>query len=125
MFLPSLRSGKAAADARRLVAQSARVRLKVADRGGLMAVHILNCAPMSPWFPRWHIGGTCLLVETDRGLVLVDTGLGLHDYSNPTWMVRFFRLDFGVHADPENTAVRQLARLRSPPEALQHIVMTS
>jgi glyoxylase-like metal-dependent hydrolase (beta-lactamase superfamily II) len=65
-----------------------------------------------------------MLVETDKGPVLVDTGLGLHDYSNPTWMVRFFSLALRVHADPENTAVRQLARLGYPPEAVRHIVMT-
>jgi glyoxylase-like metal-dependent hydrolase (beta-lactamase superfamily II) len=89
-----------------------------------MAIHILNCAPMSPWFPRWHIGGTSLLAETDQGPVLVDTGLGLHDYSRPTPMVRFFGLDFGIQNDPESAAVRQVARLGYAPEAVRHIVMT-
>ena len=89
-----------------------------------MAIRILDCARMSPWFPRWHIGGTCLLVDTDKGPVLVDTGLGLHDYTNPTLMVRFFSRDFGVHNDPERAAVRQVAQLGYPPESVQHIVMT-
>jgi glyoxylase-like metal-dependent hydrolase (beta-lactamase superfamily II) len=89
-----------------------------------MAIRILNCAPMSPWFPRWRVGGTCLLVETEEGLVLVDTGVGLHDYSNPTLMVRFFRLGFGIHCQPDRAAVRQVARLGYAPEAVQHIVMT-
>jgi glyoxylase-like metal-dependent hydrolase (beta-lactamase superfamily II) len=89
-----------------------------------MAIHILDCAPMSPWFPRWQIGGTCLLVETGQGLVLVDTGLGLHDYSSPSAIVRFFKLDFGVHNDPENTAIRQIARLGYSPKDVQHLVMT-
>lgn len=30
-----------------------------------MGIQILNCASMSPWWPRWHIGGVCLLVDTD------------------------------------------------------------
>ena len=89
-----------------------------------MTIRILDCATMSPWFPRWHVGGTCLLVETNQGLVLVDTGLGLHDYSNPSPLVRFLKLDFGVHNDPENTAIRQIACLGYPPEAVRHIVMT-
>ena len=89
-----------------------------------MSILILDCAPMSPWFPHWHIGGTCLLVETDQGLVLVDTGLGLHDYFNPTRMVRFFQLDFGIHKDPQNSAVRQIARLGYSPQDVQHIVLT-
>jgi glyoxylase-like metal-dependent hydrolase (beta-lactamase superfamily II) len=89
-----------------------------------MPILILDCAPMSPWFPPWHIGGTCLLVKTNQGLVLVDTGLGLHDYLNPSPMVRFFKLDFGVHNDPENAAVSQIARLGYSPQDVQHIVLT-
>ena len=47
-----------------------------------MPIHTLNCASMSPWWPRWHVGGYCLLVETNQGPVLVDTGLGLHDHES-------------------------------------------
>jgi hypothetical protein len=56
----------------------------------------LNCATMKPWFPRWKLETPCLLVETDQGLVLVDTGLGLYDYERPSGIVRFFRSDFGI-----------------------------
>jgi glyoxylase-like metal-dependent hydrolase (beta-lactamase superfamily II) len=79
---------------------------------------------MSPWFPRWQIGGTCLLVETDKGLALVDTGLGLHDYSNPSSIVRFFTNDFGIDNNPENTAIRQITRLGYSPKDVHDIVMT-
>ena len=89
-----------------------------------MPICILHCAPMSPWFPRWHLGAPCLLVDTDRGLVLVDTGLGLHDYVTPSLVVRFFRLDLGIVDNPEYAAVRQLDRLGYSPETVQHIVMT-
>jgi glyoxylase-like metal-dependent hydrolase (beta-lactamase superfamily II) len=89
-----------------------------------MAIRILDCAPMSPWFPRWHIGGTCLLIDTDKGLVLVDTGLGLHDYANPTTKVKLFRFDFGSHNDPETTAVRQIERLGHSPQSVPHLIMT-
>lgn len=89
-----------------------------------MTIRILNCAPMSPWFPRWHVGGTSLLVQTNDGLVLVDTGLGLHDYFNPSRMVRFFRSDFGIRNDPESAAIRQIARLGYAAEDVRHIVMT-
>jgi glyoxylase-like metal-dependent hydrolase (beta-lactamase superfamily II) len=89
-----------------------------------MTIRILDCAPMSPWFPRWHLGGTCLMVDTDQGLVLVDTGLGLHDYNSPSRTVRFFQLDFGIHKNPESTAVRQIAQLGYSPNDVQHIIMT-
>jgi glyoxylase-like metal-dependent hydrolase (beta-lactamase superfamily II) len=89
-----------------------------------VTIRVLDCAPMSPWFPRWHIGGTCLLVDTDKGPVLVDTGLGLHDYYTPTLKVRLFRLDFGSHQDPDSTAVRQIARLGLSARDVRHIIMT-
>jgi len=89
-----------------------------------MGIRTLDCAPMSPWFPRWHLGGTCLLIDTDKGPVLVDTGLGLHDYFAPSFKVRLFRLDFGSHQDPDSTAVRRLERLGVKRDDLRHIVMT-
>jgi glyoxylase-like metal-dependent hydrolase (beta-lactamase superfamily II) len=89
-----------------------------------MSIRFLNCASMSPWFPRWHLGGVVLLVETDQGPILVDTGLGLHDHESPSRLVRFWNLDFGFHHAPEETAVRQVARLGCPPENIRHIVLT-
>jgi hypothetical protein len=90
----------------------------------VMAIQILNCASMSPWWPRWHIGGVCLLVDTDQGPVLVDTGLGLHDHEDPSRLVRFFRMDLGILYAPDETAVRQVAARGIQPEAVHHIVLT-
>jgi len=89
-----------------------------------VAIRILDCAPMHPCFPRWRLGAPCLLVDTDQGPILVDTGLGLHDFIRPSPMVRFFRWDFGVGRDPGCTAVKQLARMGLDPIAVQHIVLT-
>lgn len=80
-----------------------------------MAIRILSCAPMHPWFPRWRLGAPCLLVDMDPGPVLVDTGLGLHDFIRPSPRVRFFRWDFGIGRDPGCTAVKQLARMGLDP----------
>ncbi len=79
---------------------------------------------MLPWFPRWHIGTPCLLVETEQGPVLVDTGLGVHDYVRPSRLVRFFASSLRVARNPELAAVCQIAALGYAPEAVQHIVMT-
>ena len=89
-----------------------------------MTIQILNCAPMSPWFPLWQVGAPCLLIETDQGLAFVDTGLGLHDYEHPSHIVRFFQFVFGIANDPNSTAVRQLRRLEYDPQEVQHIIMT-
>jgi glyoxylase-like metal-dependent hydrolase (beta-lactamase superfamily II) len=89
-----------------------------------MTIHILNCVSMSPWWPRWHLGGVCLLVETDEGPVLVDTGLGLHDYAHPSRLVRFYIADTGIHMDPERSAVRQVVKYGWQPEKVGNIVLT-
>jgi glyoxylase-like metal-dependent hydrolase (beta-lactamase superfamily II) len=89
-----------------------------------MTIRTLDCAPMSPWFPRRHLGALCLLVDTDRGLVFVDTGLGLHDYVAPAPLVRLFRLALRILLDPKHAAPRQLSRLGQRPEVVQQILMT-
>ena len=58
-----------------------------------MRVHHLNCISTCPLGGRIMDGQSvrargrltnhCLLVETDAGLVLVDTGLGLRDVADP------------------------------------------
>jgi glyoxylase-like metal-dependent hydrolase (beta-lactamase superfamily II) len=89
-----------------------------------VTIHIINGVSMSPWWPRWHLGGVCLLVETDEGPVLVDTGLGLHDYAHPSALVRFYIADTGIHMDPETAIVRQVARFGWQPGDVCHIVLT-
>jgi glyoxylase-like metal-dependent hydrolase (beta-lactamase superfamily II) len=67
----------------------------------------------------------CLLIETDDGLVLVDSGLGLTDIRDPIGSLspRFKRLTRPV-LDPDETAVRQVARLGYQPTDVRHIVLT-
>jgi aminoglycoside 6-adenylyltransferase len=65
-----------------------------------LSIRILNCAAMSPWFPRWRLGVPCLLVETDQGCVLVDTGLGLHDYQRPSKAERPSTTFHSAQGDP-------------------------
>ncbi len=89
-----------------------------------MAVRFLNCASMQPWWPHWKVGGLCLLVDTDQGPVLVDTGLGLHDHENPTRLVKFFRMDFGIPYAPEECAVQQLSNLGIYPQDIKNIILT-
>jgi len=89
-----------------------------------MAVRFLNCASMHPWWPRWQVGGMCLLVDTEQGPVLVDTGLGLHDHETPSPMVKFFRADFGIPFAPQECAVRQVENLGIHPREVGNIILT-
>jgi hypothetical protein len=62
---------------------------------GRMRIHHLNCISTCPLgghlmdgrtpgvLTRGQLACHCLLLETDQGLVLVDTGLGLGDVAHP------------------------------------------
>lgn len=98
----------------------------------MLRVHHLDCATMCTLAPRLvvgpgHPGLVChvLLVETEAGLVLVDTGLGTADVRAPverlgrsfTWMVR-------PRLDEAQTALRQVERLGFTAADVRHIVLT-
>jgi len=102
-----------------------------------MRVHHLDCVSMCPRGGRLMDGGSgsitdrahltchCLLVETDEGLVLVDTGFGLHDVANPrTRLSRTFLALLGPDLRQELTAVRQIERLGFSARDVRHIVLT-
>jgi len=69
-------------------------------------------------------GTLCLLIETNDGPVLVDTGLGLQDYSNPTWFTNFFRIITVMPFNSQEAAVHQVRRLGFKPEDIRHIILT-
>jgi len=100
-----------------------------------MFVHHLNCGTMRP-LGAVFVNGTgsmfsrgrgvihCLLVETDDGLVLVDTGWGTGDVVHPTPVVRGFTALIGTPRDIEETAARQVVRLGYALSDVQHVVLT-
>lgn len=90
-----------------------------------MSIHLLNCFTCNARFSgKMKTGTLCLLIETNRGLVLVDTGLGLQDYSNPTWFTQLFRLLTIMPFDPKEAAVNQVKSLGCRPEDVKHIILT-
>lgn len=96
-----------------------------------MKIHHLNCGSVrtveatydGP--PAAHAVNHCLLAETDDGLVLVETGLGLGDVRDPAGTLG---ADWVAMAEPvldeEETAVRQVARLGYAPEDVRHVIVT-
>ena len=101
-----------------------------------MRIHHLNCGTMCPYGgqlmgrPEPGLGPAplachCLLLETDRGLVLVDTGLGLRDCEAPVpRLSKFFMALLRPRLDPAETAVRQIQRLGFDPRDVRDIVLT-
>lgn len=101
-----------------------------------MRVHHLNCGTLCPaggarfvlgeggFFSRARMVCHCLLIETDDGLVLVDTGLGLKDIEDTTRLgARFLRRN-SPRLDPRETAVAQVERLGFKREDVRHIIPT-
>ena len=89
-----------------------------------MKIHHLNCGSMTAPFIQLQTLVYCLLVETSHGLVLIDTGFGTRDYSEPAWKMRFFLRYMGVPRYQEETAIAQVQRLGFAPRDVKHIIQT-
>jgi glyoxylase-like metal-dependent hydrolase (beta-lactamase superfamily II) len=85
-------------------------------------VHHLNCGSMD--FPGSPLICHVLLVETDRGLLLVDTGFGLGDIADPGPRLGAVRRVIRPVLSPEESAVRQVERLGFTRDDVRHIVLT-
>ena len=100
-----------------------------------MHIHHLNCGCMCPiggaLFDGFSRGLTarlvchCLLVETNQGLVLIDTGFGLRDVQSPYSRLSPFFIHFnGIQFDLKYTAIDQVERLGFSARDVRHIVLT-
>jgi glyoxylase-like metal-dependent hydrolase (beta-lactamase superfamily II) len=100
-----------------------------------MKIHHLNCGTCCPvggkLFDGYsdgvsaHLVCHCLLIETDAGLVLIDTGYGTQDVRRPRDRLSDFFLALNrPQLRPEETAVAQVRRLGFQPADVRHIVVT-
>ena len=96
-------------------------------------VHHLHCGSMCPFCaPLFGQKGLkaevvchCLLLETDQGLVLIDTGLGLQDYLYAEERLGSFLTRFGTIQQSLNlTAVAQIQNLGFKANDVRHIIVT-
>jgi glyoxylase-like metal-dependent hydrolase (beta-lactamase superfamily II) len=90
-----------------------------------MTIHLMNCFTCNArWPSKLKTGMACLLIETDQGLALLDTGLGLDDYAHPTWMTQLMRVLTIVPFDVNEAALHRIQRLGHNPEDVKHIILT-
>jgi glyoxylase-like metal-dependent hydrolase (beta-lactamase superfamily II) len=76
-------------------------------------------------FASGHLVCHCLAVETDDGIVLIDTGLGLEDIARPAdRLSTTFRHLVRPVLDPAETALRQLEQLGFQRSDVRHIIPT-
>lgn len=100
-----------------------------------MRIHHLNCGTCCPVGGRLFDGTTdgplghlvchCLLIESDAGLVLVDTGFGIRDIAHPHRRLSEFFLKLNnIQLRLEETAESQVRALGFDPKDVRHIVIT-
>jgi glyoxylase-like metal-dependent hydrolase (beta-lactamase superfamily II) len=101
-----------------------------------MRIHHLNCVSACPLGGalmddvstrslRGRLTSHCLLLELDRGLVLVDTGYGLRDVRDPkSRLARFFLGLDAPELREEMTAIRQIEALGFDARDVRQIVLS-
>jgi glyoxylase-like metal-dependent hydrolase (beta-lactamase superfamily II) len=100
-----------------------------------LKIHHLNCGTDCPFGgalmdgrsrgPLAHLVCHCLLVETNDGLVLIDTGYGLKDVRKPfPRLSRPFAALLNIRLREEETAIRQVEALGFAASDVRHIVIT-
>ena len=96
-------------------------------------VHHLHCGTMcptcAPFFGQKGLKAEiichCLLIETDHGLVLVDTGLGVQDYLHPKQRLGRTVARIGaIKSDFHLTAIAQIQQLGFSPSDVRHILVS-
>lgn len=99
-------------------------------------VHHLNCGSLcmrgarlmhgeGGWFGQAQLACHCLLIETDDGLVLVDTGIGYKDLISPVFPDSYIsHRTLGLQPDPEMCAISQIRAMGYLPSEVRHIIVT-
>jgi glyoxylase-like metal-dependent hydrolase (beta-lactamase superfamily II) len=100
-----------------------------------MRIHHLNTGTMCP-IGRRFVNGTggifqrarmvchCLLLETQDGLALVDTGIGLDDIAQSRRLGPKWVRQTAPRLDPAETAIQQVKALGYSPSDVRHLLLT-
>lgn len=87
-----------------------------------MRIHHLNCGTMR--MPGADLVCHVLLLESEHGLILVDTGFGLADIADPAHRIGPYRAVIRPALVEEQTAIRQVQALGFRPEDVRDIILT-
>lgn len=101
----------------------------------MMRIHYLQCGtdcPLGGAFfdgfskgPLGHIPCAVQLIETDQGLVLIDTGYGTEDVRHPhPRLSKFFRGLLNIRFRMRETALHQIEAMGYSARDVRHIVLT-
>ena len=98
--------------------------------GKIITIHHLNCCTNRPMAGRFfnervpcRVVSHILVLETENGLVLVDTGIGMDDMKSPD-RLGFMHMINRPRLDENETALKQIEKLGFRAKDVHHIVMT-
>ncbi|RDI31136.1 MBL fold metallo-hydrolase [Lentzea flaviverrucosa] len=90
-----------------------------------MKVHHLNCATFRPPLVAGGLVAHCLLIETDQGLVLVDTGFGTNEVINPKATIDgLSRKLLKPVLDITETAISHVEKRGYTADDVRHVLLT-
>ena len=90
-----------------------------------MKVHHLNCATFRPPLVAGGLVAHCLLIETDQGLVLVDTGFGMNEVTDPKATIDgLSRKLLRPVLDITETAISQVEKRGYTADDVRHVLLT-
>lgn len=87
-------------------------------------IYHLDSGPMRPYWPRITGVTYVLLVETNQGWLLVDSGFGSRDFKHPTLKMKWFLRALRIPIDPDLAIINQVRKLGLRPTDIRHIVLT-
>jgi glyoxylase-like metal-dependent hydrolase (beta-lactamase superfamily II) len=87
-------------------------------------IYHLNCGSLHPYLPAIDSLVNCLVLESDDGYILVDTGFGKQDYVAPSPLMRAFTGLLRTPRDLKETAIHQVQELGIDPGDVHHIILT-
>lgn len=101
----------------------------------IIKIHHINCATFNSISERFLNGygkifkpnkavTHCLLIETNEGLILIDTGFSKNDIKNTNQIPLGLRIFFRPSLSIEETAFEQVLKIGYNPRDVKHIIVT-
>jgi glyoxylase-like metal-dependent hydrolase (beta-lactamase superfamily II) len=101
----------------------------------MLKIHHINCATFCPsggklidgkgtLFSKAKMVCHCLLIESEQGLILVETGLGMEDIENNKRLSAGFKIFARPILEKAETAISQIRKLGFSPDDVRHIILT-
>jgi len=84
----------------------------------------LDCGFIHPTGLHVQANTYVILLETNSGWVMIDSGYGIHDFEHPSLVTRVFTSFVHTPRDPDFCVINQLPKFNIDPHDVKHIILT-